>query len=36
MDYASEGDVYQKILKHKKDKTIFSEEQVWRILIGSV
>lgn len=36
MDYASEGDVYQKILKHKKEKTIFSEEQVWRILIGSV
>ena len=36
MDLAAEGDCYQKIVKHKKEKTAFSEEQAWRILIGSV
>ena len=36
MDYASDGDLYQKILNHKKNKTKFSEDDVWRILIGSI
>lgn len=36
MDFASEGDVYQKILRHRKAKTYFSEEQVWRIFAGSL
>ena len=36
MDYASDGDLYQKITRNKKLKTFFPEEQVWRILIGSV
>ena len=36
MDYASDGDLYQKIVKHKKEKTIFSEETIWRTLIGSL
>lgn len=36
MDFASEGDVYQKILKHRKEKTNFSEGDVWRIFVGSL
>lgn len=36
MDFASDGDLYQKIVRHKKEKTNFSEEFVWRILIGAV
>lgn len=26
MDYASDGDLYQKIVKHKKEKTTFAED----------
>ena len=33
MDYADDGDVYQKILDHQKNKTNFEEEEVWRIFI---
>lgn len=36
MEFASEGDVYQKILKHRKEKTHFTEGEVWRIFIGSL
>ena len=36
MDFANDGDLYQKIVKCKKEKTQFSEETVWRILIGAV
>lgn len=36
MDYASDGDLYQKIVKNKKEKANFSEDFVWKILIGSV
>lgn len=36
MDYASDGDLYQKIVKHKKDKTFFTDDQIWRTLIGSL
>lgn len=36
MDYASDGDLYQKIVKHKKDRSYFPEDVVWRILISAV
>ena len=36
MDYASDGDLYQKIVKHKKEKTFFTDDQIWRTLIGSL
>ena len=36
MDYASDGDLYQKIVKHKKDKTTVPEEVIWKTLIGSL
>jgi NIMA (never in mitosis gene a)-related kinase len=36
MDYASDGDLYQKIVKNKKLKSYFPEDTVWRILIGAV
>ena len=36
MDFASDGDLYQKIVKFKKEKLTFPEDTVWRILIGSV
>jgi hypothetical protein len=36
MDYASDGDLYQKIVQNKKENVYFTEEQVWRVLIGSV
>ena len=36
MDYASDGDLYQKIVKNKKDRSYFQEETVWRILISAV
>jgi NIMA (never in mitosis gene a)-related kinase 1/4/5 len=36
MDYAPDGDLYQKICKNKKERSYFPEELVWRILIGSV
>jgi NIMA (never in mitosis gene a)-related kinase len=36
MDYASDGDLYQKIVKNKKENVYFVEEQVWRVLIGAV
>jgi NIMA (never in mitosis gene a)-related kinase len=36
MDFASDGDLYQKIVKHKKEKTNFPEDQVWKFLIGAL
>lgn len=36
MDYASDGDLYQKIVKNKKLKSYFAEDLVWKILIGAV
>lgn len=33
MDYADDGDVYQKIVEHQKNKTNFEEEMVWKIFI---
>lgn len=36
MDYATDGDLYHKIVRHKKEKTTFQEDTVWKYLIGSV
>jgi NIMA (never in mitosis gene a)-related kinase len=33
MEYASDGDVYQKIVEHQKNKTTFEEDDIWRIFI---
>ena len=36
MDYATDGDLYQKIVKTKKDRSYFPEETVWKVLIQSL
>ena len=33
MEYADRGDLYQKILAHKKNKKLFEEADVWKIFI---
>jgi NIMA (never in mitosis gene a)-related kinase len=36
MDFANDGDLYQKIVKNKKDKSYFNEDYVWKVLIGTL
>jgi len=36
MEFADDGDLYQKILKHQKAKTHFEEGEVWRVFIHMV
>ena len=36
MDYADDGDLYQKIVEHQKNKTNFEEESIWKIFIQMV
>lgn len=36
MEYAEDGDVYEKIKKHKKERTYIKERLIWKILIQSV
>ena len=36
MEYADGGDLYERIKKHKKNKTQFSETEIWRIFIQVV
>jgi NIMA (never in mitosis gene a)-related kinase 1/4/5 len=36
MDFASDGDLYQKIVKNKKEKSYFVEDFVWKVLIGTL
>ena len=36
MEYASGGDLYEKILYHKKNATEFSEREVWEISIQMI
>ena len=36
MEFADNGDLYQKIVEHKKKKTYFEETEVWRIFIQLV
>lgn len=33
MDYADGGDLYNKIIEHKKNQTDFSEHQIWNAII---
>jgi len=36
MEYANNGDLFQKITKHQKDQTYMKEEEIWRIFIQVV
>lgn len=36
MEYADQGDLYQKIVKHQKDQSFLPEETIWRIFIQVV
>ena len=36
MEFADNGDLYQKIIEHKKKKTFFEESDIWRIFIQLV
>jgi len=36
MEHADGGDLYEKIKKHKKNGTKFSEDEIWRIFIQIV
>jgi len=33
MEFADNGDLFQKITKHQKEQTYIKEEEVWRIFI---
>jgi hypothetical protein len=33
MEYADNGDLFQKISEHQKQKTTFAEQDIWRIFI---
>jgi NIMA (never in mitosis gene a)-related kinase 1/4/5 len=33
MEYADNGDLFQKITEHQKNKTTFSEQEIWKIFI---
>lgn len=36
MEYADNGDLFEKIEEHKKNKSLFREDEVWKILIQIV
>lgn len=36
MEYANDGDLYEKIVNHTKKRTSMSENQIWSILISMV
>jgi serine/threonine protein kinase len=36
MEYADNGDLYKKILEHKKEKKYFEEDEIWKIFIQLV
>lgn len=33
MEYADDGDLYQKIVEHKKTRELFEEKEIWNVLI---
>ena len=33
MEYSDDGDLYQKIVLHQKEESLFQEDEVWRTLI---
>ncbi len=36
MEFADDGDLYQKIVERKKKKELFEEEDIWSVLIQTV
>lgn len=36
MEFADDGDLYQKIVDHKKKKDLFEESEIWSVLIQTV
>ena len=34
MEFSDDGDLYQKIVQHQKEETVFEEDTVWRTLIN--
>jgi NIMA (never in mitosis gene a)-related kinase len=36
MEFADDGDLYQKIVDHKKRKELFEESEIWSVLIQTV
>ena len=36
MEFADDGDLYQKIVERKKRKELFEEEEIWSVLIQTV
>lgn len=36
MEYADDGDLYQKIVQHQQSKTSFDEDEIWRVFIHLV
>jgi NIMA (never in mitosis gene a)-related kinase 1/4/5 len=36
MEYADDGDLYQKIVDRKKKKELFEESEIWSVLIQTV
>jgi NIMA (never in mitosis gene a)-related kinase len=36
IEFADNGDLFQKIIEHQKSNTQFNEEEIWRILIQTV
>ena len=33
MEYANNGDLFQRITEHQKDQTYFGEREIWKVLI---
>lgn len=36
MEYANDGDLFEKIANHTKKRTVMSENMIWNILISMV
>jgi len=36
MEFADNGDLFQKITEHQKNNTQFTEEEIWQIFIQTV
>jgi NIMA (never in mitosis gene a)-related kinase 1/4/5 len=36
MEYADNGDLFQKISEHQKNKSAFTEQEIWKIFIQIV
>ena len=36
MEHADNGDLFQKIVEHQKNKTLFDEKSIWKVIIQIV